>query len=153
MSYNPNTLFAPEINTAWNTSAQDLPHNSNVFNKAHSYDFQLNTVGIGGGSITSNHTFKAPNALNCYWMGDIRANSNDPGTVTTYLLFCIQFLNSDGDDSRGNQKARENFSDDMCYGIYTEARLRLPYSSRSSGETIAPWVRIIGFAIKKGVLN
>jgi len=159
MSYNPNTLFQTEIQTAWNTSSQNLPTNTNTTNYAHSYDFELNTVGSGGGSITSNHTFKAPNNVNCYWTGDIRANSDvdgdgvdDPGSET-FLLFCIQFFNSDGDDSRGNQKAREQFGDDMCYGIYTEARLRLPYSSRVSGVTIEPWVRIIGFAIKEGVLK
>jgi hypothetical protein len=154
MSYDPNTLFRTEIQTAWNTSSQNLPNNLSTLNLAHSYDFELNTVGLGNGSITSNHTFKAPHGLNSYWTGDLRANSDtgNPST-TTFLLFCIAFLNSDGDESRGNQKGRENLGDDMCYGIYTEARLRLPFSSRVSGSTIQPWVRIIGFIIKKGVLK
>ena len=102
--------------------------------------------GEGDSSLISSVLYPAE-SLYGYFIGDIRCNTVSSTNIGD--LFSIGFANSDGDTSTGGNVQRLNRCDDACYSIYGSARLNISTIFRSSGYTIAPYVRVLGVMIEE----
>jgi len=148
MSFDPDREGFSLLQSAYNTNSQSILYKNLSAPVAQTFDFTFNTIGEGEGEITdSNALINTPDGANAFWIGDIRSQS--AGGATDYNLFCIEFLNTETDASRGKQQARRNMlSDDQTYGVTNLARLRMTWSWRSSGSTLTPYVKCLGFLLK-----
>ena len=151
MSYEPNRETKSELMSAWNSASQSLPvyYNTVPNTSDANFDFAINTVGEGDASIISNTLTPSDNAYG-FFIGDVRANTYRSSGVQVHGdLHTIRFLHNDGDLNQGGQVQRANRNDDQCYSIASSAKLQMRTVLRSSGNTIAPYVRILGVLINK----
>ena len=148
MSYDPNRESRSLLQSAYNTNSQSILYKNLSAPAAQTFDFTFNTIGEGDAEITdSNALINSPDGCSAFWVGDIRSES--AGGASDFNLFCIEFLNTETDASRGKQQARRNMlSDDQTYGVTNLARLRMTWSWRSSGSTLTPYVKCLGFLLK-----
>lgn len=148
MSFDPDREGFSLLQSAYNTNTQSILAVSASGPTARTFDFTFNTIGEGEGEITdSDKLINTPDGAAAFWIGDIRSRSGSASN--DYNLFCIEFLNTETDASRGKQQARRNMlSDDQTYGVTNQARLRMTWSWRSGGNTLTPFVRCLGFLLK-----
>ena len=150
MSYDPNRSEMSEFISAWNSNDQNLPYNRYDNEEYWNYTLNLNTVGEGDATIVSNKVTLSESGLYGFFTGDVRSNSDEPGLTQPWGdLYEIHFDNSDGDDSRGGNAQRVNRYDDQCYSIYSTAELKLGYAYHIGGNTLSPWVRVLGVLIER----
>ena len=150
MSYDPNRSEMSEFISAWNSNDQNLPYNKDDNEEYWNYTLNLNTVGEGDATIVSNKVTLSESGLYGFFTGDVRSNSDEPGLIQPWGdLYEIHFDNSDGDDSRGGNAQRVNRYDDQCYSIYSTAELKLGYAYHIGGNTLSPWVRVLGVLIER----
>ena len=150
MSYDPNRSEMSEFISAWNSNDQDLPYNYASNENYWNYTLNLNTVGEGDATIVSNKVTLAESGLYGFFTGDVRSNSDSsPSTQPWGDLYSINFDESDGDYSAGANTQRYNRGDDQCYSIYSTAELKLGYSWQVGGNTISPYVRVLGVLIER----
>lgn len=150
MSYDPNRTEMSEFISAWNSSNQNLPYSITNSESDYNYTLNLNTVGEGDATIVSNKVTLAESGLYGFFTGDVRSNSDSSPSVQPWGdIYEIHFDNSDGDDSRGGNAQRVNRYDDQCYSIYSTAELKLGYAYHIGGNTLSPWVRVLGVLIER----
>lgn len=153
MSYDPNRTEMSEFITAWNSSNQTF---TTYYGTGGNYvdrniTLNLDTVGEGDANIISN-VLTLPESLYGFFTGDLRVNT-DP--IPDYWnnvygdLFAIKFDQNDGDFSSGGNVQRANRQDDQCYSIASSAHLKIGQTYRISGQTISPWVRVLGVLIER----
>lgn len=147
MSYAPERQNLTELLSAWNSSAQTLPNKTTGSETQFNFVLNLNTVGEGDISISSNFVELGENGLYAFFAGDLR--STTAPTTSSGDLFEMHFTNSDGAYSAALQRHRVNQNDDQCYSLHTSARLQIGYALRLGGQTIAPWVRILGVLVEE----
>ena len=141
MSYNPNRQSLTELISAWNSAYQPLPTQTSGAETTNSTVFNLNTVGEGDSTIVLNTITPPETGLRGFFIGDLRSQGT---TSTTGDIYSIRFDASQGDLASGGQTTRYNNQDDQCYSIDTSAKMRIDYIYRCQGNTIAPWVRVLG---------
>lgn len=146
MSYDPERENKSEFMTAWNSASQSLPNDTSGGEYQANFQFTLNTIGEGDCSLLSSILYPAE-SLYAYFTGDIRCDTQSSSNFGD--LFSIGFADSDGDTSTGGNVQRLNRCDDACYSIYDSARLNISTILRSSGVTIAPYVRVLGVMIEE----
>ena len=153
MSYDPNRTEMSEFMTAWNSSNQTF--NTYYGTGGNSVDrnitLNLDTIGEGDASIVSN-VLTPPESIYGFFTGDLRVNTDPIPDYWTNVygdLFAIKFDQNDGDFSSGGNVQRANRQDDQCYSIASSAHLKIGQTYRISGQTISPWVRIIGVLIER----
>ena len=147
MSYASERQNLTDLLSAWNSSNQILP-NRTLGNEANiNAVLNLDTPGEGDIIVSSNFIQLGENGLYAFFTGDIRSTS-DP-TTTSGDLFEIHFNSSDGAYSSAFQRQRINQNDDQCYSLYTTAQLRVGYALRIGGQTLAPWVRVLGVLVEE----
>jgi hypothetical protein len=154
MSYDPERENKSELLTAWSTVVQGLPYKTSASNSTTGDDlntpFSYLTIGEGDGSIISD-TLTPAESLYGFFVGDIRIDTDaSPLSQTFGDIFAIRFDTTDGDLSYGGQSQRNNRSDDQCYSIASSAKLVLGHALRCSGDTLPPWVRVLGIMIEEG---
>ena len=147
MSYDPNRESLTEFISAWSSSNQTLSPTvtSGLTEYTGSTVFNLATVGEGDSTIVSSNTITPPEAgLRGFFVGDMRSQGT---TVSAGDTYSIQFDSSQGDLASGGQTSRYNNQDDQCYSLDTSAQMRIGYVFRCQGESIAPWVRVLGVLV------
>lgn len=148
MSYDPEREEKTEFISAWNSQAQVLPYNWSGPLTNYNLTFDLDLVGEGDSTLSSNVLNTPEEGLIAFFMGDVRSNSNEPGrTQPSGDLYEIHFDQSNGDFSSGGQIHRKNRQDDQCYSLYGSAELKLGWALRCGGDTLAPWVRVLGVLV------
>lgn len=148
MSYDPEREEKTEFISAWSSQAQTLPYNWNGPLTNYNLTFDLDLVGEGDSTLSSNVLNTPEEGLIAFFMGDVRSNSNEPGrTQPSGDAYEIHFDQSNGDFSSGGQIHRKNRQDDQCYSLYGSAELKLGWALRCGGDTLAPWVRVLGVLV------
>lgn len=148
MSYDPERENKTELISAWNSLPQSLPYNPAGPLTNYNLTLGLNTTGEGDSTISSNVLNTPEEGLTAFFTGDVRSNSSEPsGVQPSGDLYEIHFDQSSGDLSSGGQIHRKNRQDDQCYSLYGSAELKLGWSLRCGGDTLAPWVRVLGVLI------
>lgn len=141
MSYNPNRQGLSEFISAWNSTNDPLPaYNSPQTSLGFILD--LDTIGEGDSTISTNAVTVPEQGLQAFFMADLRSDS--VSGVVSGDLYEIHFASSDGDFSSGGQVQRANRNDDQCYGLGASAKIEIDDAFRISGNTLAPWVRVLG---------
>lgn len=148
MSYEPNREIKSELISVWNSSSESIPRRSGSGWSDMNHTFSLNTVGEGDATIISNAVTPG-DQLYGFFMGDIRVNTAGSLPVAYGDQFCIGFELNDGDTSEGYQGQRYHRADDQCYSIAGSAKLKQKLTYRSDGNTIAPFVRVLGILIEE----
>ena len=153
MSYDPNRTEMSEFMTAWNSSNQAFTtyYGTGGNSVDRNITLNLDTVGEGDASIVSN-VLTPQESLYGFFIGDLRVNTDPVPDYWTNVygdLFAIKFDQNDGDFSSGGNVQRANRQDDQCYSIASSAHLKIGQTYRLSGQTISPWVRIIGILIER----
>lgn len=155
MSYDPEREDKSELMSTWSSAAQALPYKNSATAGTTgddlNYTFLLGpTVGEGDCSVISN-TLTPAESLYGFFVGDIRIDTDaSPQSQTFGDAFAIRFDTTDGDLSYGGQSQRNNRSDDQCYSIASSAKLEIGHAIRCSGDTLPPWVRVLGIMIEEG---
>lgn len=145
MSYTPGEDGYSEFMAAWNTVNQSLPvKTSGAESTAYDFTFTLNSVLKNGEALLSSNQLDT-NSAPAFWMGDIRSNAGSTGTN----IFTIEFDNNDLARSAALQDQRTSYVDDMCYAITDSAILKLKINNRSAGNTVSPYVRILGVLVEQ----
>lgn len=149
MSYDPEREEKTEFISAWSDQAQTLPYNWNGPLTNYNRNFNLTTVGEGDSTISSGVVLNTPEeGMIAFFIGDVRSNSDEPTrTQPSGDLYEIHFDQSNGAFSSGGQIHRKNRQDDQCYSLYGSANLKLGWAWRCGGETLAPWVRVLGVLV------
>lgn len=147
MSYDPNRESKTEFFSAWNSADQTLPNKSTGSSQNFNLTLNLNTKGEGDFNLSSNVITFIENGLYAYFTGDVRSNS--VSSSISGDLYEIHFNINDGDFSSGGQIQRLNRQDDQCYALASSGNLKLGYALRLSGNTLAPWVRVLGVLIEE----
>lgn len=152
MSYEPNRELKSEFMSAWNSVSQEMPryYESEPGVDAN-FTFELDEVGQenDGHYIANSNTLTPADSLYGYFTGDIRVDTTGVLPEVYGDSFCIRFLQNDGATSAGWQTQRFNRGDDQCYSIASAAKLQQRETLRSEGDTIAPYVRILGILIEE----
>ena len=150
MSYDPNRTEMSEFMTSWNSSNQDLPYKWSGSQTNYNLTLNLNTIGEGDASIVSNKITPSESGLYGYFTGDVRSSTDEPEqTQPSGDLYEIHFDTNDGDQSAGGNAQRSHRYDDQCYSISSTAELKLGYALRCGGNTLSPWVRVIGVLVER----
>lgn len=150
MSYDPERENKSELMSTWNSASQTLPYKSSGSTVNYNLTLNLNTIGEGDCSLSSNILYP-PEGLYGFFIGDLRVYTNTTSQTNTYGdIFSIGFANSDGDVAKGGNLQRNNRNDDACYSISSSANLKILDTFRIGGATIAPWVRVLGIMIEEG---
>lgn len=148
MSYNPTRQALTELFSAWNSIAQTLPNKTSGSSESNlDTTLNLNSIGEGDIQIQSNSIINLGEiGLYAFYAADLRSTS---AGNTSGDLYEIHFKSSDGDFSSAFQRNRINQNDDQCYSLYESAELKVGYALRCNGETLAPWVRVLGVLLEK----
>jgi hypothetical protein len=144
MSYDPTYQELTEFVTAWNSSNESLP-NVTVETTSLNKTFILNTVGEGDSTLSSNSLNLPFDSALAYFVGDFRATSSS----FNFNIWALKFASSDGDLASGSQKNRNNLGDDQCYSVASSASLKCDNAFRMSGNSLAPFVRVIGVLMQE----
>ena len=144
MSYDPSEEDSLELISAWNSANQNLPvYNSTVTNLNFTLD--LDTVGVGNCTIVSNVITPPRTGMTAFYTGDSRSVTSES---TFGDLYAMKFRNTSGDPAAGCQRQRANLCEDQFYSVYTDATVEIDDVFRISGNTIAPYVRVLGVMIE-----
>jgi len=149
MSYDPDRQGLSELLSAWNSSNQTLPTRSVGSEADLNTTLNLNTVGEGDITISSNVINLGEEGLYAFFIGDLRSASPTPPPNFTGDLYEIHFNTSDGAYSSALQRQRTNQNDDQCYSLDSTAELKIGYAFRIGGNTLAPWVRVLGVLVEE----
>lgn len=144
MSYTPGEEDYSEFLASWNTANQNLPVKTSGAESTASFTLNLNTLSKDGEATLSSNQVDT-NSAPALWMGDIRSYAGTNG----FNIFTIEFDNNDLIRNAALQDQRFSYADDMCYGVTKEAILKIKINSRSNGNTIAPYVRILGVLVEQ----
>ena len=133
-----------EFMASWATSDQNLPVKTSGSETTQNFKFSLGTLSADGEATLSDSTVST-NSTPALWWGDIRAQSSS----TTFNQWTIEFDNNNLIRNAAYQDQRLSYADDICYAITNEAVLKLKIMNRSGGNTIAPFVRILGVLLEQ----
>lgn len=146
MSYDPSEESSVELLSAWNSTNQTLPTYITTQTNLN-FTLSLDTVGVGDSTIVSNVITPARAGMTAFYTGDSRSVSS---ASVLGDLYAMQFRNTSGDPAAGCQRQRANLCEDQFYSIYTDATVEIDDVFRISGNTIAPYVRVLGVMIEGG---
>ena len=146
MSYDPEREDKSELFSAWNSASQTLPNKTLGTEQDFNTTLVLDLIGEGDITLSSSVITLPEDGLYAYFMGDLRSTHASPVSGDLYE---IHFDQNDGDLSSGGQIHRLNRQDDQCYAIASSGELKFGYALRSGGNTIAPWVRVLGVLIEE----
>lgn len=149
MSYDPDRQDLSELLSAWNSSDQTLPTKTTGSEGDLNTTLNLDTVGEGDITISSSVINLGEGGLYAFFIGDLRSTSPTPPPNVTGDLYEIHFNTSDGAYSSAFQRQRINQNDDQCYSLDSTAELKVGYALRIAGNTIAPWVRVLGVLVEE----
>lgn len=142
MSFTPGEEDYSEFLASWNTANQSLPIRTSGGELYTDFTLNLNNLTKDGEATLSSNQVST-NSAPAFWTGDIRSNAG----TSSFNIFTIEFDNNDLIRNAALQDQRFSFCDDMCYGITKEAILKIKINQRSGGNTIAPYVRILGVLV------
>ena len=150
MSYDPDRQDLTELLSAWNSTDQTLlPTKTTGVEVNYNTTFNLNTVGEGDITISSDVINLGEGGLYAFFSGDLRSTSPTPPPSVSGDLYEMHFNTSDGAYSSALQRSRINQNDDQCYSLDSTAELKLGYAFRIGGNTLAPWVRVLGVLVEE----
>lgn len=147
MSYIPGLSEESIFVTAWNSTNQTMPNrpSSTSYDMNYDFTFNLDTIGVGDRFSITSDVISTPDNLYAYWCGDVRSRTSN--VSTTDNNYCIEFDNSTMTVNAPNQSQSNSWLDDMCHAVYNSAELKIKKIYRADGNSIAPYVRVIGFLI------
>lgn len=148
MSYQPGSSEESIFITAWNSVDQAMPLNtsSNGLSLNYNFTFDLDTIGIGDRVTLASNVITPPDSLFAYWCGDVRhVTDNISGTGTNYA---IEFDNSTTTHNAPGQVHESATMGDCCHAVYDSAELKIEIMAICSGDSIAPYVRVLGFLLE-----
>lgn len=144
MSYTPNLSESIFI-TAWNSVDQAVPVNSGGQTN-YIFTFDLDTVGIGDRVTLNSNILTPPDDLFAYWCGDVRNKTSSASTQGTN--YALEFRNTTTTRNAPGQVHESATMGDCCHAVYNSAELIIDDNQRSSGNTIAPYVRVLGLLLE-----
>jgi hypothetical protein len=148
MSYDPDRQQLTELLSAWSSTDQTLPTKTSGGEFNYNTTFNLKTVGEGDITISSNVINLGEDGLYAFFIGDLRSTSPTPPPSVSGDIYEMHFNTSDGAYSAALQRQRTNSNDDQCYSLDSTAELKLGYALRIGGNTIAPWLRVLGVLVE-----
>lgn len=145
MSYDPSiNQNASEFIAAWKSSNQTLPSRTSGTTEASTNTLiELNRLLNTTTEVDLSSNVISTNTAPALWYGDIRSTSG--GNVGNQ--FTIEFETNDLQRHAAYQDERAAYRDDVCYAVSNEAELKIKITYRIAGNTIAPYVRVIGILI------
>lgn len=151
MSYEPGQEDYSEFIAAWNTSNQtNLPTRTSG-NEALNANFTFNVQSIKKqGEATLSNNQVDTNSNPALWTGDIRTYAGN----ISFNQFTLEIEQNSLIRNAAYQDQRVGFSDDMCYAITDQAKLKMQILMRCGGTTygayaMAPYVRMIGVLVEQ----
>lgn len=148
MSYEPGLSEESVFITAWNTTNQSMP--VRLSGSAHlnqNFTFDLDTIGIGDRVTLTSNVITPPDSLHAYWCGDVRSVTTTASTTGTN--YSIEFENSTTTRNAPGQVHESATMGDCCHAVYDSAELKIKINARNDGNSIAPYVRVLGFLVEK----
>lgn len=146
MSYSPGRDKETIFFAAWNSTNQNLPSKtSGGLDWDTNYDITLELDSTLNDLITiENNVVKNSEGLAAYYLGDLRSTTSNDSSERNY--YNIEFENTTmSDQNYVIQDQRVNQADDTCCSVYTTAELKIKKVYLIGGNTISPYVRVIGF--------
>jgi len=147
MSYSPGRDKETIFFAAWNSTDQSLPSRTSgsSLDWDNTYDITLELDSTLNDIITiENNVVKNTEGLEAYYLGDLRSTTTDTSGELNY--YNIEFKDTTiSDQNYAIQDQRLNQADDTCCSVYTSAELKIKKVYRIGGNTISPYVRVIGF--------
>lgn len=144
MSFTPGEENYSEFLASWNTANQALPGKTSGGEEYISYSLSISELTKVGEATKSSYQVST-NSVPALWIGDIRSNAG----TNNFNVFTIEFDNNDLIRNAALQDQRFSYADDMCYAITKEAILKIKIVQRSGGNTIAPYVRMLGVLVEQ----
>lgn len=145
MSYAPNRENESMFITAWSAVDVAIPSKtSGGVDTNPNYTFNIDTQGIGDRVVLASDVLTSPDNIQTFWLGDIRSETDN---TTEQNNFSIAFANSNGADSTPPQEQRRSFCGDITYSLYPNAELTMFENSRSGGDALALYVRVLGLLV------
>ena len=146
MSYSPGREKETIFFAAWNSTDQNLPSKtSGGLNWDNTYDITLELDSTLNDIITiENNIVKNSEGLTAYYLGDVRSTTSNNASERNY--YNTEFENTTmSDQNYVIQDQRVPQADDTCCSVYTSAELKIKKVYLMGGNTISPYVRVIGF--------
>lgn len=148
MSYSPGRDKETIFFAAWNSTDQNLPSRSSgsSLDWDTNFDITLELDSTLNNLITiENNVIKNTEGLEAYYLGDLRSETSDSNT-SELNYYNIEFKDTViSDQNYVVQDQRRNQADDTCCSVYTSAEFKIRKVYRIGGNTISPYVRVIGF--------
>ena len=146
MSYSPGRDKETIFFAAWNSTNQNLPSKtSGGLDWDNNYDITLELDSTLNDLIRiENNVVKNSEGLEAYYLGDLRSTTSNNSSERNY--YNTEFKNTTmSDQNYVIQDQRVNQADDTCCSVYTSAELKIKKVYLIGGNTISPYVRVIGF--------
>jgi len=147
MSYSPGREKETIFFAAWSSTNQNLPSRTSGsgLDWDSTYDITLELDSTLNDLVSiENNSIKNSEGLKAYYLGDARSTTSDTSGELNY--YNIEFKDTDmSDQNYVIQDQRVPQSDDTCCSVYTSAELKIKKVYRIGGNTISPYVRVIGF--------
>ena len=147
MSYSPEREKETIFFAAWNSTDQSLPSRSSggSLDWDNTYDITLELDSTLNDIISvENNVVKNSEGFEAYYLGDLRSSTSNNSGERNY--YNIEFKNTKmSDQNYVIQDQRAPQADDTCCSVYTSAELKIKKVYRIGGNTISPYVRVIGF--------
>jgi len=146
MSYSPGREKETIFFAAWNSTDQSLPSKtSGGLDWDNNYDITLELDSTLNDLVSiENNVVKNSEGLEAYYLGDLRSTTSNTSGERNY--YNLEFENTKmSDQNYVIQDQRINQADDTCCSVYTSAELKIKRVYLMGGNTISPYVRVIGF--------
>ena len=146
MSYSPGRDKETIFFAAWNSTDQNLPSKtSGGLDWDNNYDITLELDNTLNDLVSiENNVIKNSEGLEAYYLGDLRSTTSNDSSERNY--YNTEFENTImSDQNYVIQDQRVNQADDTCCSVYTSAELKIKKVYLIGGNTISPYVRVIGF--------
>tara|TARA_R100000773_G_C4203597_1_gene105184 strand:+ start:109 stop:546 length:438 start_codon:yes stop_codon:yes gene_type:complete len=145
MSYTPNEENLSEFIAAWGSSSQAMNERISGDETTTNFIFELDQINSDQATLSSNVI--STNSAPALFMGDVRTNASDENN--SFNNYAIELQGNQLLTSRAPQDQRQSVIDDLCYSVSDSAVLKMTIVYRSNGDTIAPFVRVLGVLVEQ----